>query len=123
MMNRQLFGSAYAYKPQSTVAELLNRGTIKIANDPMLGRNHYDIDLLATVHDSDVGQWNICNAENLLEILLRIRDHVTHTFIYKGRSFSIGLDAKIGFQWAGKTAEIFPFTKENCEIALHKIGA
>jgi len=123
MMDRNLFGSAYAYKPQSTVAELLNRGSIKIANDPMLGRGHYDIDLLATVHDSDLGQWDICNADRLVEILLRLRDHLTHTFTYKGRNFSIGLDAKIGFQWAGKTAEIFPFTKENCEIALHKIGA
>lgn len=123
LMNNNTFMSAYSFKPQSTVAELLNRGSIKICNDKRLNRNHYDIELLATVHDSDVFQFHIKNVPNLLDILLIINDHMKHTFTYKGRSFTIGLDAKIGFQWAGdKTAEISSFTKENVENALHKIG-
>jgi len=123
VMNQSLFMSAYSFKPQSTVAELLNRGTVKLCNDTRLDRNHYDIDLLATVHDSDVFQFEVSVVPNLLEMLLIIQDHLTHTFTYKGKSFTIGLDAKIGYQWAGdKTAEISSFTKENVENALHKIG-
>jgi len=123
VMNSALFRNAYSYKPQSTVAELLNKGTIKIANDPRLGRDGYDIDLLTTVHDSDVFQFHKSQAKNLLQILLIIQDHMNHTFIYKGRSFTIGLDAKIGFQWAGDTVEIASFTQENVDNALNQIGA
>jgi len=122
MMNAALYRNAYSYKPQSTVAELLNRGSIKMANDPRLGRDGYDIDLLTTVHDSDLFQFAISQAQNLLQILLIIKDHMTHTFTYKGRSFTIGLDAKIGYQWAGKTAEISEFTQEAVDEALFKIG-
>ena len=47
---------------------------------------------------------------------------MTHTFTYKGKSFTIGLDAKIGHQWAGKTAEIGSFTQSEIDSALEKIG-
>ena len=123
IMNAALYRNAYSFIPQSTVAELLNRGTIKIANDPRLGRDGFDIDLLITVHDSDVFEFWEHSTEDLLQILLIIREHLSHTFIHKGRSFTVGLDAKIGYQWAGKTAEIFPFTQENVNVALKKIGA
>ncbi|MCP3686033.1 MAG: hypothetical protein GY861_25590, partial [bacterium] len=113
IMNDALYRNAYSFIPQSTVAELLNKGTIKIANDPRLGRDGFDIDLLTTVHDSDLTQLWKKPADELLQIFLIIKDCMAHTFIHKGRSFSIGLDAKIGHQWAGKTAEIFPFTEEN----------
>jgi len=122
IMNRALYGNAYSYIPQSTVAELLNRGTIKIANDLRLGRNNYNIDLLTTVHDSDVGQLPIMHKDNLLQVLLIIKEHLTHTFTYKGKSFTIGLDAKIGTAWAGNTAEISKFTQEEVDKALAKIG-
>jgi hypothetical protein len=48
---------------------------------------------------------------------------MTHTFTHKGKSFTIGLDAKIGRQWAGKTAEISSFTQPEVDSALEKIGA
>lgn len=117
-----LFRNAYSYKPQSTVAELLNRGAIKIANDPRLGKDGFDIRLLTTVHDSILFQFHESHIPNLLQILLIIKDHMTHTFTYKGKSFTIGLDAKIGKQWAGKTAEISPFTQEEVDAAIEKIG-
>lgn len=122
LMNAALYRNAYSYKPQSTVAELLNRGSIKIANDPRLGQDGYDIDLMTTVHDSDVFQFHKKYASELLNILLIIKDHMTHTFTYKGKSFTIGLDAKIGYQWAGRTAEISDFTQENVDKALETIG-
>lgn len=121
-MNAQLFRNAYSYKPQSTVAELMNRGLIKIVNDPRLGKDNYDIRMLTTVHDSVLFQFHKSQIPNLLNILLIIKDHMTHTFTYKGKSFTIGLDAKIGTQWAGNTAEISNFTQENVDKAIAKIG-
>jgi len=121
-MNAQLFRNAYSYKPQSTVAELLNRGTIRMANDPRLGKDGFDIRLLTTVHDSDVFQFHKSQIPNLQQILMIIKEHMTHTFTYKGKSFTIGLDAKIGTQWAGNTAGIDKFTQEEIDKAIQKIG-
>jgi uracil-DNA glycosylase family 4 len=121
-MNAALFRNAYSYKPQSTVAELLNRGMIKCVNDPRLGKNGFDIRMLTTVHDSMVFQFHKDQIQNLLTILLIIKDHMTHTFTYRGKSFTIGLDAKIGTQWAGNTAEIAEFTQEEIDKAIQKIG-
>jgi uracil-DNA glycosylase family 4 len=121
-MGPSLFRNAYSYKPQSTVAELLNRGSIKISNDPRLGKDGFDIRLLTTVHDSILFQFHKDQIPNLLQILLIIKDHLTYTFTYKGKSFTIGLDAKIGQQWAGKTASIDSFTQENIDKAIAKLG-
>lgn len=121
-MGPALFRNAYSYKPQSTVAELLNKGIIKMVNDPRLGKDAFDIRMLTTVHDSVVFQFHKDKIPNLLQILLIIKDHMSHTFTYKGRSFTIGLDAKIGKQWAGKTAEIDTFTQPDIDVAFEKIG-
>jgi DNA polymerase-1 len=120
-MNDALFRNAYSYKPQSTVAELLNRGTIKMANDPRLGKDGFDIRLLTTVHDSDVFQFHKSQIPNLRQILLIIKDHMTHTFTYKGNSFTIGLDAKIGTQWAGNTAGIDQLNQDEIDKEIQKI--
>jgi len=121
-MNAALFRNAYSYKPQSTVAELLNRGSIKMVNDPRLGKDGYDIRMLTTVHDSDLFMFHKSQIPNLVNILLIIKEHMTHTFTYKGKSFTIGLDAKIGTQWAGNTAGIDQFTQEQVDNAVKKIG-
>ena len=121
-MGPALFRNAYSYKPQSTVAELLNRGSIKCSNDSRLGKTGFDIRMLTTVHDSLLFQFHKSKIPNLLQILLIIKDHLTHTFTYKGKSFTIGLDAKIGQQWAGKTASIDNFTQEHIDKAIAKLG-
>jgi len=121
-MNAVLFRNAYSYKPQSTVAELLNRGMIKVVNDPRLGKDGFDIRCSTTVHDSFVFQFHKNQIPNLVQILLILKDHMTHTFTYKGKSFTIGLDAKIGTQWAGNTAEISKFDQESVDKAIEKIG-
>jgi len=121
-MNAALFRNAYSYKPQSTVAELLNKGMIKCSNDKRLMKDGFDIRFNTTVHDSMVFSFHKSQIDNLLQILLIIKDHMTHTFTYKGKSFTIGLDAKIGRQWAGKTAEIASFTQKEIDAAMDKIN-
>jgi DNA polymerase I-like protein with 3'-5' exonuclease and polymerase domains len=121
-MNPALFRNAYSYKPQSTVAELLNRGMIKCTNDLRLGKNGYDIRMLTTVHDSVLFKFHKSQIPNLLNILLIFKDHLTHTFTHKGKSFTIGLDAKIGTRWAGNTADISQFNQESVDKAIQKIG-
>ena len=95
---------------------------IKCVNDPRLGKDAFDIRKLTTVHDSVVFKFHKDKIPNLLQILLIIKEHMTHTFTIKGKSFTIGLDAKIGHQWAGNTAEIANFTQEAVDKALEKIG-
>lgn len=121
-MNAALFRNAYSYKPQSTVAELLNKGMIKCSNDPRLGKDGYDIRMNTTVHDSMVFSFHKSQVGNLLKILLLIDEHMKHTFTYKGKSFTIGLDAKIGKTWAGRTAEIAAFNQVEVNEALKIIG-
>jgi len=120
-MNPALFRNAYSYKPQSTVAELLNRGLIKCVNDFRLGKKCFDLRNTTTVHDSIVFQFHKSQIPNLLQILLIVNDHMKHTFTYKGRSFTIGLDAKIGRQWAGKTADIEKFNQQEIDEAIGKL--
>jgi len=122
LMNDALFRNAYSYKPQSTVAEVLNRGTIKLCNDDRLGRDGYDIDLLTTVHDSDVFQFDISLCPELYKILGIMKDYMSHEFTYKGRTFTIGLDAKIGWDWAGRTVELSDFKQGTINKALKELG-
>jgi len=120
-MNAALFRNAYSYKPQSTVAELLNKGMIKMANDKRLGPDGFNLQMLTTVHDSVVVQFHKSQIPNLEQIFLIVRDHMTHTFTYKGKSFTIGLDAKIGTQWAGNTIEIDDFSQHVIEQAIERL--
>ena len=120
-MNAALFRNAYSYKPQSTVAELLNKGLIKCVNDQRLGKDGFNLHMLTTVHDSIVFQFHKSQIANLSQILMIVRDHMTHTFTYKNKSFTIGLDAKIGTQWAGNTVEVADFSQPVIEEAMLQI--
>lgn len=109
MLNDSLYRTAFSYIPQSTVAELLNKGLIKCSNDP----NLMDVQLLTTVHDSIVFQFPLSHLDKFSYYLNIIKDNLTHTFFHKGRSFTIGVDAKIGYQWSGKTIELTDFSQDN----------
>ena len=93
-----------------------------MSNDYRLGHLRYNIDMLVTVHDSVVTQTPLIQKPNFLKISQIIDDHMSYTFTHLGRSFKIGLDAKIGLVWAGKTAEIASFTQDNINEAFDKIG-
>ena len=119
-LNPHTYRSAYAFKPQSTVAELLNKGLIKICNDPFYIT--HGIQMLTTVHDSIVFQVPHSELPNLQQILNRTASHMHHEFIYKGRSFSIGVDATIGPRWATGNIELADSEQLTIDAALKQLG-
>ena len=110
--------SAISFIPQSTVAELLNRGLIKIANHSELDRKHYDIDLNVTVHDSVGYSMLYDKADDLGEVLKITRECLTHEFTYLGRTFTIGMDAKVCPMWGGQNYEIKSFDDDTVNGAI-----
>lgn len=119
MLDRGTFGQAYSYKPQSTIAELLNRGMVSLYYD--IEFNKYDISMLATVHDSILIQVHKKHIKELYDVFKLFSDHLSYKFTYKGRSFTIGLDAKIGFIW-GNCVELKNFKQETINDALNKLN-
>lgn len=120
MIGPPLFRNAYSYIPQSTVAELLNRGMIKWYYDKALSQ--FDYQFLATVHDSTVFQIHKKHALELDVFLQMIHTHLSHEFIHKGREFTIGLDAKVGTHWGEGMIEIPDFNKGTVHDALKQLN-
>lgn len=117
VLTQKTFRSAIAYKPQSTVGQLLNIGLINMANDPDL----WPIKLLAQVHDSVLFQIHKDHIPDLEFILNRIATHLYHKFHYKGRSFAIGVDAKLGYNWGPSMVELPNFNEDSIYDALNKL--
>jgi len=120
MLDGATFRNAYSYIPQSTVAELLNRGMISWYNDPVL--NEFDCQMLATVHDSTLFQIHKSHAPDLYIYLQEVFDHMSHEFTHKGRRFTIGLDAKIGTHWGKGMIEVPDFEKTTINNVLKELG-
>lgn len=119
-LNPNTFRSAYAFKPQSTVAELLNKGLIKISNDDYL----LDLiqKLLTTVHDSIIFQVHRDNWKSLPGILSSVEHHLSHEFTHKGRKFTIGSDFTFGTHWSGHNIELDNIAPVTIEKALRELG-
>jgi DNA polymerase I-like protein with 3'-5' exonuclease and polymerase domains len=98
-----LWKAAYAYLPQSTVVDGLNRGMCFIYEDPVLDL----IQLLAQVHDSLLMQYPIDKLPQLYKTMKVIYDHVTPQMEYGGRPFKIATDMKLGLNW-GKIGKSNP---------------
>ena len=92
-----LFRAAVAYKPQSTVADLLNKGIIKTFSDQEAYM--YLVDLLANIHDSILFQYPINNWLDCSKAIHKIRDYLNPVMKYGGREFRIETDFKIGLNW------------------------
>ena len=96
-----LWKSAYAMNPQSTVVDSLNQGMVKIYHDKEITK-HWNVDILAQVHDSILLQVPIALAENGLEFEAfrhKVYDYVSPECTYNDRSFKIATDMKVGQNW------------------------
>lgn len=98
-----LWKSAYAMIPQSTVVDSLNDGMVKIhADDELCGIKGFNIDVLAQVHDSILMQVPlefITKKENFDTIIGKITDYTSPDITYNARTFKIASDYKFGLNW------------------------
>ena len=91
-----LFKQAYAFGPQSTVADLVNWGIIHTYEDQSEAAR--PIELLAQVHDSILFQVPMdCDVDAALS---RVYTHMNPTMEYNGREFQIASEAKAGLDWS-----------------------
>lgn len=96
-----LWKAAYAFKPQSTVVHMVNRGMMEWyrAEDPYL-RN---FDLRTQVHDSLLAQFWLDGSPdqfyNLARSVRFIDSAISPLCCYNQRDFTIRTDAKIGLNW------------------------
>lgn len=94
----ELFNQAYDFIPQSTVADLINIGMVDIyeSNDPALK----DVQLLAQVHDSILVQIPQKDTDLLSNALFTMGEvYLNPEMTYRGRTFKIKTDYKIGYNW------------------------
>lgn len=99
-----LFKAAYAFIPQSTVADLLNNGLIKTFHSTESCLD--DTEIMMQVHDSGLFQrHNPTNFKMWAQAILKQQAYLTPTLTYSGRDFQIGTDLKIGNCW-GKMIEV-----------------
>jgi DNA polymerase I-like protein with 3'-5' exonuclease and polymerase domains len=85
-----LFRQAYAFIPQSTVVDVLNRGLIQLYQT-----NLYD--LLLQVHDSIVFQ--VPFKDDIVRRILNAKKIVEIPIACLGRSFVIPAEFKVGLNW------------------------
>ena len=92
----KLFKSAYSYKPQSTVGELVNRAIVKTYKDSSTDTE--DLEILAQVHDNVLYQ-NKVDALSISKAVFVAKEHLNPTLSTGGREFQIATDMKIGYDW------------------------
>lgn len=102
MLSPALMRSAFAYIPQSTVADQLNRGATTIAEDPRTFE--WDVQLLLTVHDDLLFQFPASYPpEEISNILNHFKSHLEIPLHAKGTKFTIRCDAKLSSRnWKDK---------------------
>lgn len=111
-MDDKLYKSAYSMKPQSTVVDSLNGGMVEIYNDSELcGKDQFNIDILAQVHDSILMQvplvW-ILQEPVYNRIISKVTDYTSPLLKYGAREFKIASDFQVGMNWGGFHSEHNP---------------
>lgn len=96
-MDQKLFETGYAYPPQSTVADLINRrGLIPVYED----QDRYGALILQNqVHDSIVLELPMDHVEWGAIGLLQLKESLERPVTWRSRSFSIPVDCKIGLNY------------------------
>lgn len=102
-----LFKAAYAFLPQSTVADLVNESLALTYADQSDIMEHSE--LLMQVHDSALMQQHFTESGWDYRLwaasIIRQVEHMNPTMTYSGREFTIDSDLKIGTDW-GNMVEV-----------------
>lgn len=86
---------AIAYVPQSTIGDLLNLGLYRVWLELDLPGH---IELLAQVHDSILFQFDPL-LHNEADLIHRVQQLLTIPLEINGRTWTIGTDAQVGWNW------------------------
>jgi uracil-DNA glycosylase len=118
-----LFKQAYAYRPQSTVADMVNRALIQQHRDQ---KDYMKlVDLLGQVHDSELIQYPLDKLVEFGKAAVTIKQYLEPTVTYGGRSHVIPTDLKIGLDWGNmvaiKLSENPEEVSELVRVALEKL--
>lgn len=92
-----LFKDAYAFFPQSTVADIINRRGV---NYMYYNQQWFrPVDIILQVHDSVVFQMNYKNYswEQQAEVLIRLKNSLETPLNWRGTSFSIPAGVSVGY--------------------------
>ncbi|NNK80034.1 MAG: hypothetical protein HKO93_00930 [Flavobacteriales bacterium] len=112
-----LFKAAYAYKPQSTVGELVNQALITVYQDHNVGVR--DVELLAQVHDSILFQIPLSlPTTEILAGIKGVEDALNPQMEYWGREFTIPSDIKMGTCSWGTLPEYNLYDKQALGAAI-----
>lgn len=96
--------NAVAYKPQSTVGDLLNKALVKVHADEEL--RSYGVECFLQVHDAIGGQVNINDVEPAMRRMKELMSIPLHSDT-TGEDFIIPVDIAVGESWADvKTLEV-----------------
>lgn len=91
-----LFKEAYAYIPQSTIADLVLRAITAVYWDESVADQ---AELLTQTHDSFLAQVSFSQWEEPAWLVQRAIQHMDVRMEAKGREFGVGTDCKIGPSW------------------------
>ena len=86
-----LFRSAYSYKPQSTVGDLLNKSLVKLYNE-----HGEELAISLQLHDAI---YTIVPKSFAEEAISLMKEAMLHELSYKGETFTIDVDFSIGDNW------------------------
>lgn len=92
-----MWKAAYAYRPQSTVADLVNLGLIALYKDQKDYMQY--VDILGQVHDSILVQYPLNKIEEFGKAAVMIKKYLEPIITYGGRSHVIATDLKVGPDW------------------------
>jgi DNA polymerase-1 len=102
-VGNDLWKSAFSMIPQSTVADVINTGLVKIYNDKTLtGTDGFDIEILGQVHDSVLIQVPVDKIDTIEKynlLVKKVEEHITPELCYNQHTFTIKTDHKLGFNW------------------------
>lgn len=107
-----LFRAAYSFDPQSTVGDMVNDALIKLEKD----QTSYMLkaDILTQTHDSATVQYPDDDFLNMAKFAIKFGlDYMSPEMSTKGRTFTIGTDLKVGFDWGHmEEVKIVPKAKD-----------
>lgn len=107
-----LYKAAYAQEPQSTVSDNLNLGMCEIYESDEM--SVAPLEMLAQVHDSVLSQYPDDDLGLLAECIAYQKMCMDKTITLNGRTFTIGTDIKVGYNWADM--EEVPFSTDQQEL-------